>query len=62
MLAATAPITPLAWEIPYAAGVAIKKKKKKVKSGNSKINHILLTLFEPRGEIYLTLDVPGLFS
>ena len=60
MLAATAPITPLSWEIPYAAGVAIKKKK--VKSGNSKINHILLTLFEPRGEIYLTLDVPGLFS
>jgi len=31
MLAATAPITPLAWEIPYAAGVAIKKKKSEVR-------------------------------
>ena len=26
-LAATAPIQPLAWELPYAAGVALKKKK-----------------------------------
>ena len=28
---ATAPIQPLAWEIPYAAGVALKSKKKKKK-------------------------------
>ena len=27
--AATAPIQPLAWELPYAAGVALKKSKKK---------------------------------
>ena len=27
-LAATAPIQPLAWEIPYAAGVALKNKNK----------------------------------
>ena len=27
-LAATAPIPPLAWELPYAAGVALKKKTK----------------------------------
>ena len=26
-LTATAPIQPLAWEPPYAAGVALKKKK-----------------------------------
>ena len=28
-LAAAAPIQPLAWELPYAAGAAVKKKKKK---------------------------------
>ena len=28
-LAATAPIRPLAWEPPYATGVALKKDKKK---------------------------------
>ena len=27
-LAATAPIRALAWELPYAVGVALKKKKK----------------------------------
>ena len=27
-LAATAPFGPLAWELPYAMGVALKKKKK----------------------------------
>ena len=26
--AAAAPIQPLAWKLPYAAGVALKKKKK----------------------------------
>ena len=30
-LAATVPIQPLAWELPYTADVAVKKKKKKVK-------------------------------
>ena len=28
--AAAAPIRPLAWELPYAAGAALKKKKKKI--------------------------------
>ena len=28
--AAAAPIGPLTWEFPYAAGVALKRKKKKV--------------------------------
>ena len=31
-VAATAPILPLAWELPYAAGVALKEKKKKKKN------------------------------
>ena len=30
-LAAAAPIQPLAWELPYAAGAALKKKNKKIK-------------------------------
>ena len=30
-LAATAPIRPLAWEPPYAAGVALKRQKTKKK-------------------------------
>ena len=33
--AAVAPIQPLAWELPYAAGVALKTKKKKKRK-----NHI----------------------
>ena len=31
VVAATAPIRPLAWEPPYAAGVALEKAKKKKK-------------------------------
>ena len=33
-LAATALIQPLAWELPYATGVALKKKKKIVINKN----------------------------
>ena len=29
-LAAVAPIRPLAWELPYATGVALKKQEKKI--------------------------------
>ena len=29
-LAAAAPVAPLAWELPYAAGAALKKKKNSV--------------------------------
>ena len=29
-LAATAPIGPLAWELPYAAGATLKRRKKKL--------------------------------
>ena len=31
---AVAPIPPLAWELPYPAGVALKKAKKKKKTRN----------------------------
>ena len=31
-LAATAPIRPLAWKPPYAAGAALKRQKKKKKN------------------------------
>ena len=32
--AAAAPIGPLAWELPHAAGVSLKKQKKKEKKEN----------------------------
>ena len=43
--AATAPIRPLAWELPYAAGVALEeaerqKKKKKKKKGISSLGPV----------------------
>ena len=34
--AATAPIQPLAWEPPYAAGAALQKKKQKKKTKQKK--------------------------
>ena len=34
--AATAPIRPLDWEPPYAAGVALKRQKTKIKKQNKK--------------------------
>ena len=30
--AATAPIGPLAWELPYAAGVALKRQKENIRA------------------------------
>ena len=36
-LAAVAPIKPLAWELTYAAGVALKKKKKEQSSEISRL-------------------------
>ena len=35
-LAAAAPIGPLAWELPYAAGVALKRQQKKEKRKKEK--------------------------
>jgi len=34
--AAVAPIPPLAWEPPYAVGVALKRKKKKLENAGTK--------------------------
>ena len=49
---ATAPIQPLAWEHPYAAGAALKRPKKKKKKNFSEsqlkivrfINNVIITL------------------
>ena len=38
-LVATAPIRPLAWEPPYAAGVAQEMAKRQNKNKNKKPNH-----------------------
>ena len=38
-LAATAPIWPLGWELPYATDAALKKKKKE-KRGNGEMYHV----------------------
>ena len=35
-LAAAIPIQPLAWELPHAAGAAVKRKKKKKKKKKKK--------------------------
>ena len=36
--ASAAPILPLAWELPYAAGAKIKKRKKKERKEEQQIN------------------------
>jgi len=38
-LAAPAPIGPLAWEPPYAAGAALKRQKKKKQANKKTLNH-----------------------
>ena len=38
--AAAAPIQPLAWEPPYAAGMALKRQKKKKKKRKEKIKSL----------------------
>ena len=49
-LAATAPTRPLAWEPPYAPGVALKKKDKKTKK-EKKERKKLRTEFEEISEV-----------
>ena len=39
--AAAVPIQPLAWELPYVAGVAIKKKKRKKEKEKNAIDFII---------------------
>ena len=48
-LAAIAPIRPLAWEPPYAAGAALGKTKKIKNKNIGQINwsHIIFSLFMP---------------
>ena len=41
-LAATAPISPLAWELPYAAGAALKRQKRQKKKSSIVRVHLLL--------------------
>ena len=38
-LAAAVPIRPVAWELPYTTGVALKRKKKKTKTPNNNNNN-----------------------
>ena len=68
-LAATAPIGPLAWELPYAVGSALKRKKKKKKRKKKKWWHhrkhtdldkkIRITAFLPTRRLYPVLPAEG---
>ena len=55
--ATVAPIEPLAWEIPYATGANVKRKKKKEKKGN-KVRFNPSIVLE---QIILTLSVIRLY-
>ena len=53
-LAAVAPIRPLAWETPYAAGTALKRQKKKKNLDSSHFYfHVLLSLATTLGGLVL---------
>ena len=45
-LAGAAPILPLAWELPYATGMALKRKKEKKKKKKKELNFYLTQLLE----------------
>ena len=47
--AAVAPIRPLAWKLPYAAGVALKKAKKKKKKERERFFSTLETKLKSYG-------------
>ena len=40
-LAAVAPIQPLTWELPYAVGVALKEKKKRIYIGMAYLSQLM---------------------
>ena len=44
-VASAAPIQPLAWEFPYAAGAAIKRKEKKKKEKATKKERLIQLLY-----------------
>ena len=72
--AATAPILPLAWELPYVTGAAKKKKKERKKRkekkkkrsqrGNGGIQTLAISLFSPstwrQGSAQLSVPHPNL--
>ena len=45
--AATAPIQPLAWELPYAVGMALKAKKKKKRKKRSQAQNKRMSTLSP---------------
>ena len=53
--ATTAPLGPLAWELPYAAGVALKRKqtKKNVDLSPSVLSYISISSSASKGDIPL---------
>ena len=53
-LAAVAPIRPLAWEPPYAKGVALKRKKKKEKK-KTKTKKLLFWVLIPEKQLLIVL-------
>ena len=58
--AAVAPIQPLAWELPYAPSVALKRpKKKKKKERKKKISRLRCT--SERNEIHKNKNYPICF-
>ena len=57
-LVATVPITPLAWELPYAVGAALKRQKRqKNKKG---VPVIAQWLMNPTGNHEVASSIPGL--
>ena len=50
---ATALIQPLAWELPYASGVALKRRKKKKNEHFKALNISWQTAFQQKGRNYL---------
>ena len=56
-LAATVPIGPLAWEPPYAVGVALEKKKKKIRLMDCIMYKIHVLILDAIGKSTIPWDV-----
>ena len=57
--AAIAPVLPLAWELPYATGVALKKQKKKKKIILESLKYIGACIFSSRDSDLINVGVAG---
>ena len=58
-LAAAAPVWPLAWELPCAVGVALKKKKKREREKERKTNKKTRQVLSTQGkDFYNSVDEP----